>query len=120
MSLRKCLGLGAKVKNTYKQNDTELIFDIDKEVPRFMLADSLHLGQILINLLEYFIQNSQSKEIKLEVVTTSSLKEGLQLQFFINSEILIENKESLFESYYDETSRRYVGLGLFVAKELTY
>ena len=105
--------------NTYKQNDTELIFDIDKEVPRFMWADSLHLGQILTNLLEYFIQTSQGKEIKLEVITTSSLKEGLQLQFHIDSAIMIDDKETIFESYYDETSRRYVGLGLFVAKELT-
>jgi len=107
------------LNNTYKQNDTELIFDIDKNVPRFMLADSLHLGQILTNLLEYFIQNSQSKEIKLEVMATSTLKEGLQLQFHIDSKILIENKESIFDSYYDESSRRYVGLGLFVANELT-
>jgi CheY-like chemotaxis protein/signal transduction histidine kinase len=108
------------LNNTYKQNDTELVFDIDKKVPRFMLADSLHLGQILTNLLEYFIQNSKGKEIKLEVITTSSLKEGLQLQFHIDSEIMIEDKESIFDSYYDESSRRYVGLGLFVAKELTY
>jgi len=108
------------LNNTYKQNDTELIFDIDKEVPRFMLADSLHLGQILTNLLEYFIQNSQNNEIKLEVVTTSNLKDGLQLQFYIDSEIKIVDKESIFDSYYDESSRRYIGLGLFVAKELTY
>ena len=107
------------LNNTYKQNDTELIFNIDKNVPRFMLADSLHLGQILTNLLEYFIQNSQSKEIKLEVMATSTLKEGLQLQFHIDSKILIEDKESIFDSYYDESSRRYVGLGLFVANELT-
>ena len=108
------------LNNTYKQNDTELIFDIDKEVPRYMLADSLHLGQILINLLEYFIQNSKTKEIKLEVVTFSSLKEGLQLHFQIDADLIIEDKETLFDSYYDEKSRRYVGLGLFVAKELTH
>jgi len=108
------------LNNTYKQNDTELIFDIDKEVPRYMLADSLHLGQILINLLEYFIQNSKSKEIKLEVVTISSLKDGLQLHFQIDADIIIEDKETLFDSYYDEKSRRYIGLGLFVAKELTH
>ena len=108
------------LNNTYKQNDTELVFDIDKEVPRFMFADSLHLGQILTNLLEYFIQNSKSQEIKLEVVTTSSLKDGLQLCFNIDSELLVEDKEALFDSYYDEASRRYVGLGLFVANELTH
>ena len=33
--------------------------------------------------------------------------------------MMIEDKETLFDSYYDEKSRRYVGLGLFVAKELT-
>jgi len=108
------------LNNTYKQNDTELVFNIDKEVPRFMLADSLHLGQILTNLLEYFIQNSKSKEISLEVVTLSSLKEGLQLRFQIDADIVIEDRETLFDSYYDEKSRRYIGLGLFVAKELTH
>jgi len=107
------------LNNTYKQNDIELIFDIDKDVPRYMLTDSLQLGQILINLLEYVIQNSKSKEIKLEVVTLSSLKEGLQLRFQIDADMMIEDKETLFDSYYDEKSRRYVGLGLFVAKELT-
>ena len=105
--------------NIYKQNDTELVFNIDKNVPRFMLADSLHLVQILTNLLEYFIQNSKSKEIILEVETLSSLKEGLQLRFQIDANIIIEDRETLFDSYYDEKSRRYVGLGLFVAKELT-
>jgi len=106
--------------HTYKQNDTELIFDIDKSVPRFMLTDSLHLGQVLINLLEYFIVNSQTQEIKLGVTTHSSLKEGLQLQFQIDGDIVIKDKTTLFDTYYDEKSRKYMGLGLFVAKELVY
>ena len=104
--------------NTYKQNDTELIFDIDKSVPGFMLTDSLHLGQVLLNLLEYFMLNSQTKEIKLVVTTYSSLKVGLQLQFQVDGDIVIKDKTTLFDSYYDEKSRKYMGLGLFVAKEL--
>jgi len=111
--------VAGNLHNTYKNNDTELIFDIDKEVPKSMLADSLHLGQILTNLLEYVMQNTQSKEVKLEVTTEHSLTEGLALSCRIESDIVIGNQESLFESYYDETLRRYVGLGLFVAKELT-
>ncbi len=105
---------------TYKQNDTELIFNIDKKVPKYMLADSLQLGQILTNILEYLIQNSQSKEIKLEVSVLSSFNESLQLQFNIFTDIVIENSDRLFDSYYDESARRYVGLGLFVAQELTH
>lgn len=104
----------------YMQNDTELIFDIDKNVPRNMFADSVHMGQILINLLEYFIQNSKNKEVKLEVSAISILNEKLKLKFQIDADVNIENKETLFDSYYDEEARRYVGLGLYVAKELTY
>jgi len=104
----------------YKQNEIELVFDIDKDVPKYMMSDSVHLGQILINLLEYFIQNSQNKEVKIEVTTVKEKKKGLNLIFKINADINIEDKETLFNSYYDEESRRYVGLGLFVAKELTY
>ncbi len=104
----------------YKQNDIELIFDIDKEVPRLMFADSVHMGQILINLLEYFIQNSKNREVKLEVISVQGLKEELKLEFKIDADVKIEDKETLFDSYYDEESRRYVGLGLYVSKELTY
>jgi len=104
----------------YKQNDTELIFDIDKQVPRHMYADSENMGQILINLLEYFIQNSRDKEVRLEVMAISSPREELQLKFQIAADVKIKDKETLFHSYYDEEAGRYIGLGLYVAKELTY
>ena len=103
----------------HKKNDTELIFDIDKAVPKNILADSLQLGQVLTNMLEYLIQNNQSNEIKLEVKVLSKRGEGLDLQFQLDTDIIIENSENIFNSYYDEVSRRYVGLGLFVAQELT-
>ncbi|MDQ7086114.1 MAG: hypothetical protein Q9M36_14900 [Sulfurovum sp.] len=105
---------------TYKQNDTELIFNIDKNVPKNMKADSLHLGQVLTNILEYLIQHNQSHEIILEVTMMSSFKEGLALRCYINTDMMIENKAHLFDSYYDDVSRKYVGLGLFVAQELTH
>jgi len=108
------------LNHAHKQNDMELVFDIDKEVPRFMLADSLHMGQILSNLLEYMMQNTHNKEMKLEVTTQSSLKEGQQVHFKLMTALHIDDIETLFDSYYDEGSRRYVGLGLFVANELTH
>ena len=108
------------LNQTHRQNDMELVFDIDKDVPRYMLADSLHMGQILSNLLEYMMQHTDNKEIKLEVTTQSSLKEGQQLHFMLTTDLHIGDVETLFDSYYDEGSRRYVGLGLFVAKELTH
>lgn len=108
------------LNQTHKQNDMELVFDIDKAVPRFMWADSLHMGQIVGNLLEYMMQNTHNQEIKLEVTTQSSLREGQQVHFKFLTHVHIDDVETLFDSYYDEASRRYVGLGLFVAKELTH
>jgi len=107
------------LNQTHKQNDMELIFDIDREIPRYMFSDSLHMGQILTNLLEYIVQHTQSQDIKLKVVTRSNFKDGQKLYFTINSKLKIESAETLFTSYYDENLRRYVGLGLFIAKELT-
>jgi len=104
---------------THKQNDTELIFNIDKNVPKNIFADSLQLGQILTNMLEYLIQNNQSNEITLLVKVLPKKGNYLDLQFQLDTDIVIENSENLFNSYYDEGSRRYVGLGLFVAQELT-
>ena len=104
----------------YNQNDIELIFDIDKEVPRLMYADSVHMSQILINLLEYFIENSKNREVKLNVVCEQDMKKGLKLRFRIDGDVKIEDKETLFDTYYDENAGRYVGLGLYVSKELTY
>jgi two-component system sensor histidine kinase/response regulator len=108
------------LNHTHQKSDIEIIFDIDKGVPRYLLADSLHLGQILINLLDYTIQNTEGKEVALEVTSLSSLKEGLQLQLSIDGSLIIEDKETVFETYYDEVSRKYIGLGLFVAHELIY
>ncbi|MBA1419570.1 MAG: sensor histidine kinase [Epsilonproteobacteria bacterium] len=72
------------------------------------------------NLLEYMMQHTHNKEMKLKVTTQSSLKEGQQLHFTLTTQLKIDDVETLFDSYYDEGSRRYVGLGLFVAKELTH
>ncbi|MFK5977119.1 MAG: response regulator [Sulfurovum sp.] len=107
------------LSHSHSKKDIELIFDINRDVPRYMFSDSLHLGQIITNLLEYVIQNTTSKEVKLNIVLISSIKEGLKLKFQIESGMKIENKDALFKSYYDEKLRTYVGLGLFVAKELT-
>jgi len=104
---------------THKQNNIELIFHIDKKVPKNILADSLQLGQILTNMFEYLIQNNQSNEINLTVNALPLKGNILDLQFQFDTDIVIENSESLFNSYYDEVSKRYVGLGLFVAQELT-
>jgi CheY-like chemotaxis protein len=99
----------------------ELIFDIDNAIPRRLIGDSLHLGQILNNILENCIENLTDEELKLKISMFSNYEEKIELQFQITdygSGMSEEERETLFMPYYDDKSSQYVGLGLFVAKEL--
>ena len=112
--------ISGQLQNAFGNDGTELIFDIDTAIPRYMYADSTQMGQIVTNLLEYFMRNSSKKEIVLSVTIDKNLSSDALLKFVIKSDVFIDNEETLFESYYDEKRRKYIGMGLFVAKELTY
>ena len=105
----------------YKGSQVELIFDIDNDVPRRLVGDSLHLGQILHNLLENRLSLLSNEELKLEIniYNTFDDKVELQLQLIDTGEGMTQEEvNSLFMPYYDEVNCKYVGLGLFVAHEL--
>ncbi len=96
----------------------ELIFDIGKSVPQYILADSSHLGQIFVNLLEYYLQQSKDARVYFSVEVLAGFAEQMRLKCKIMGDVTIEDKENLFDAHYDDANRRYIGLGLFVAKEL--
>ncbi|MEA3456638.1 MAG: response regulator [Campylobacterota bacterium] len=105
----------------YKGSSVELIFDIDNNVPKFFIGDSLQLGQIFNNLLDYSFSRTIQGEIKLDISIFQTFEDKTQLQFqiFDTSEGLdAEGLEKLFIPYYDEELKEYVGLGLFVAQQL--
>lgn len=119
--------VSGSISSAYKGSNVELIFDIDNNIPRYLIGDSLNLEKILNNFLEYTMSqfyNVEAKleiEVKLEITMFDINNEKLELQFKlidtgrgINSETL----ETLFEPHYDEKNNAYTGLGLFVAKEL--
>ncbi len=101
-----------------KKHQTNLIFDIDTNVSNRLLTDSSHLSQILVNLLEYYIQYTIGNKVKLMIATKSTITEGKKLHINIEGRIKIKDKENFFETRYDEVSKRYLGLGIFVAKKL--
>ncbi len=102
-------------------SSTELIFDIDKNIPRRLVGDSLHLGQILDSILAYLMDQQAVEEVKLEISMFDTFEERVELQFQftdISNGLTPEALDKLFVPYYDEAAEVYVGLGLFVAKEL--
>ena len=99
-------------------SDKELVFDLARNVPRQMEADSLHMVQILSNLIEHLMCHNASREV---LVTARFLKRSGSiplLEISLRTDGAMLNEEKLFAPYYDETNSTYVGLGLFVAREL--
>ncbi|MEA2047218.1 MAG: response regulator [Campylobacterota bacterium] len=102
-------------------SNAELIFDIDKNVPRRLNGDSLHLGQILDSILAFLMDQGDVEEVKLEISMFDTFDEKADVQFQftdMSGGLTSEMLEKLFVPYYDEETEAYVGLGLFVANEL--
>lgn len=105
----------------FSGSQCELIFDIDKNIPRRLIGDSLHLGQILESILEYQMDQANLTEVKLEISMFDTYADNIEMQFKVTDTgrgLTVEQQENLFTPYYDEELGSYVGLGLFVSNEL--
>ncbi len=113
--------LSGSICSQFSGSQVELIFDIDKNVPRHLVGDSLHLGQTLKSILEHMMDQVDIDEVKLEISKFDTFDEQVELQFQfsdVGRGFDAEALKDLFVPYYDEERRTYVGLGLFVAHEL--
>jgi len=113
--------LSGTICSQFSGTQVELIFDIDKNVPRRLVGDSLHLGQTLKSILEHIMAQVDLDEVKLEISMFDTFEEQVELQFQFSDAgrgLNAEELEDLFIPYYDEETSTYVGLGLFVANEL--
>jgi CheY-like chemotaxis protein len=113
--------VAGSICSQYAGRNTELIFDINHNVPRKIIGDSLHLGQILNSVLEHIMDNFHASEVKLEISMFNTFDNNIELQFkFTDTGEGMDAAalENLLVPYYDEENGRYVGLGIFVANEL--
>ena len=113
--------LSGSICSQFSGSQAELIFDIDKNIPRSLVGDSLHLGQTLNSILEYIMGQVDLDEVKLEISMFDTFEEQIELQFkFSDTSRGLDSEalENLFIPYYDEDADTHVGLGLFVANEL--
>ena len=113
--------VSGSICSSFKGSNIELIFDIDNNIPRYLIGDSLNLEKVLKNLLENMMNQFYEGEVKLEITMFGTYEEKIELQFKLTDTgvgFTSEKFETLFVPYYDEKSNEYTGLGLFVAKEL--
>ena len=101
-----------------RASDQELVFDVARDVPRQLEADSLHMAQVLTNLIEHLMCHTSSRIVRLGAHFRSDKQQRQILEVTLHADDGLPEEEALFDARYDETSRKYLGLGLFVAREL--
>lgn len=109
-----------------KEKGVELIFDIDHNIAKNYLGDSLRISQILLNLLTNALKFTNKGSVTLRIKTINSLEGESNIQFeVIDTGIGISKKQqkTLFQSYAQassDTTRKYggTGLGLAISKQL--
>ena len=109
------------------QKKIELSVNITPEVPKFILADSIRLKQVIVNLLSNAVKFTSFGQIQLiinEIV--ASEKNWTTLKFSVKDTgigIKIQNNEKIFNSFVQEDNsinRKYggTGLGLAISNQL--
>ncbi|MFC1537368.1 PAS domain S-box protein [Gemmatimonadota bacterium] len=104
-----------------QEKSIELLFKVDKDVPRNLIGDPLRLGQIFINLTNNALKFTEKGEIVLGVDVESDKKKKVKLKFSVRDTgigIPTEKIPTLFEEFTQadgSTSRKYGGTGLGLA-----
>jgi len=104
----------------------ELVFDIDKNVPPFLIGDPLRLGQILINYSNNAVKFTEQGEVGIVIRVQEESAHDLLLYCAVHDTgigLSAEQCAHLFQSFAQadaSTTRKFggTGLGLAIAKQL--
>ncbi|HEY0668094.1 MAG TPA: response regulator [Sphingobacteriaceae bacterium] len=108
------------------EKNVQLILDIDDSVPDYILADSLRMNQILMNLVSNAIKFTDKGAVTLRVKALEKKDGFVQLQCSVIDTGIGISEEGLtkvfnsFEQAEDLTAQKYggTGLGLSIVKKL--
>jgi signal transduction histidine kinase len=109
-----------------KEKRLQLITTLDPELPKYILADSLRLNQILMNLIGNAIKFTSEGSVTLKVELVDSKGNNVKIRFSVIDTgigIAKENTAKIFETFEqadDNTTINYggTGLGLSIVKNL--
>ncbi|MBR7887784.1 response regulator [Marinomonas sp. A79] len=109
-----------------EEKGLELLFDIDSQIPNWLIGDPTRLNQVLLNLCNNAIKFTEKGEIIVSVQVVSSSDNAVELKFSIKDTgigVTEEQKQSLFMPFQQadvSTTRKFggTGLGLSISKRL--
>jgi signal transduction histidine kinase len=121
-----CLAVVNLLRIRAKEKRLELITELDPNLPQHVLADSLRLNQILMNLIGNAIKFTSEGSVTLKVELIGSKGNNVRIRFAVIDTgigIAKENTEKIFETFEqadDTTTINFggTGLGLSIVKNL--
>ena len=104
----------------------EVLFDIDPNIPRHLIGDSLRLHQVLINLAGNAIKFTAKGEVIVKIAVDSVSEQVVRLHFSVSDTgigIAADKLAHVFDDFSQaegSTSRKYggTGLGLSISRKL--
>ena len=112
--------------NRIGEKKVELLYDIDKNMPRKLMGDGQRLRQIIINLMNNAIKFTERGYVRLSVKISACDEETMELMFSVEDTgqgIRKEDIGKLFDSFSQvDTKKNHkkegTGLGLAISKRL--
>jgi len=68
--------------SNFKQRNTEVVFNIHENVPRYLTGDVIHFGRIINNILEFAIGSTPQGKVTLEITCDKPLSNDIILLNF--------------------------------------
>lgn len=109
-----------------EKNNIEVIFDIDDDIPEFLIGDALRLNQVLLNLLSNAIKFSNQQNVTLKMTRESQTDTSICINFQVIDQGIGMSQEqvnSVFKPFSQadvSTTRKFggTGLGLVISKKI--
>ena len=109
-----------------QQKQIDLTLTIQEQVPRYILADSLRLKQVLVNLINNALKFTSFGQINLDLKVVQVRNQFHTIRFSVKDTgigIKPKNQKKIFQSFVQEdatTSRQFggSGLGLTISNQL--
>jgi two-component system, sensor histidine kinase and response regulator len=103
------------------QKGLELAYQVDPDIPRFLMGDAHRIKQVLINLIGNAIKFTERGEVVLRVAAEERTPGEIRLRFSVSDTgigIPAEKQQLIFEAFSQadaSTTRKYGGTGLGLA-----
>ncbi|GAB4401137.1 MAG: hypothetical protein OHK0048_17270 [Rhodoferax sp.] len=118
--------LSVILSSSVRDKPVELLFDLDPQLPRVVMGDTLRLQQVLLNLCSNAIKFTEKGHVVLRVQCVSQTEDQCTLSFSVEDTgigIAPENQQRIFEGFSQaeaDTTRRFggTGLGLSISRRL--